>query len=94
MIGLAFMSLSYSQSYKGLKPKQQNRDKQPWFFREFGLLTLKWNKPQERTAMILRKSVPGPPMGIFDGHIVRFSGGFCQTSLALRTTVFNRKFGP
>ena len=27
-------------------------------------------------------------MGIFDGHIVRFSGGFCQTSFALRTTVF------
>ena len=37
--------------------------------------------------MILRKSVPGPPMGIYDGHIVRFSGGFCQTSFALRTTV-------
>ena len=37
--------------------------------------------------MILRKSVPGPPMGIYDGHIVRFSGGFCQTFFALRTTV-------
>ena len=37
--------------------------------------------------MILRKSVPGPPMCIFDGHIVRFYGRFCQTSFALRTTV-------
>ena len=52
--------------------------------------SLKWNKSQEGTAMILRKSVPGPPMGIFDGHIVRFSGGFCQTSFALRTTVLRR----
>ena len=38
--------------------------------------------------MILRKSVPGPPMGIYDGHIVCFSGGFCQTFFALRTTVY------
>ena len=37
--------------------------------------------------MIFQKSVSGPPMGIFDGHIVHFSGGFCQTSFALRTTV-------
>ena len=38
-------------------------------------------------AMILRNLVSGPQMSLFDGHIVSFSGGFCQTSFALKTTV-------
>ncbi len=73
-------------------PHWPTKDPQKWqFLMIFATLdsssSLKWDKFREGTAMILRKSVLGLPMGIFDGHIGRFYDGFCQTSLALRTTV-------